>query len=92
MQRMDESMNDEPELFSMEQGCAVHGDDHMRECSMCGQEFCRRCYPDATVCPDCSDGEVEKDDEEEEEEERGVDGATDLDELVEGDQENERVL
>ena len=42
-------------MFGVEPGCPTHGDEHMRECSMCGTEFCRRCFPRSAVCPDCAD-------------------------------------
>jgi len=45
----------------MQQGCPIHGDDHMRECSMCGYEFCRFCRPDSLVCSDCTE-EMDDDD------------------------------
>lgn len=59
------AMNDEPSIYElgMEQGCPVHGDEQMRECSMCGAEFCRLCFPRSAVCPDCAEQESEDEDE-----------------------------
>jgi hypothetical protein len=54
-------VNEETSAFGMGQGCPVHGDEHMKECSMCGAEFCRVCFPKKAVCPECgeqSDDEV----------------------------------
>jgi len=57
------SVDEESNAFGMGQGCSVHGDDHMKECSMCGAEFCRICLPRTAVCPDCAE-QSEDDDEE----------------------------
>ena len=44
--------------FGLGAGCMVHGDEAMRECTMCGGEFCRVCFPRSLICPDCAeDGE-----------------------------------
>ncbi len=47
-------------IFGLGEGCPIHGDAHMRECSTCGAEFCARCHPGATVCADCAE-DVEDD-------------------------------
>jgi len=54
----------DPYVSGMTPGCPVHGDDGMRECPMCGGEFCRLCTPRALVCPDCAE-DGESDDERE---------------------------
>ena len=36
-------------------GCSVHGEDYMRECSVCGMEFCAACFPHSNVCEECAD-------------------------------------
>ena len=47
-------------------GCEVHGEDYLRECTMCGIEFCSACFPNSTLCPDCAaQGEIDGDLEEE---------------------------
>ena len=42
-------MNMEDEEFSpfggYTSGCDVHGEDFLRECTMCGIEFCSACFP-----------------------------------------------
>jgi hypothetical protein len=76
--------DEETNLFGVEPGCAVHGDEKMRECSMCGAEYCRACHPRATVCPDCA--EPSDDDEEAEPDFEDV---KDLDEVLEDDEEKE---
>lgn len=48
------SMDDDEVMFSMGDGCLAHGDEHMLECSMCGVEFCTKCFPESVVCEDCS--------------------------------------
>ena len=35
-------------------GCPVHGEDYMRECSVCGEEFCAQCFPNSDVCEECA--------------------------------------
>ncbi|MCX6996851.1 MAG: hypothetical protein NTV49_07150 [Kiritimatiellaeota bacterium] len=40
-------------LFTMGEGCPLHGEEPMRECASCGAEFCCACHPRALVCPDC---------------------------------------
>ncbi|MDR0994594.1 MAG: hypothetical protein LBN38_08570 [Verrucomicrobiota bacterium] len=47
-------------------GCDIHGDNYMRECTMCGIEFCAVCFPNSSLCADCS---AQGDDFDEEEEE-----------------------
>ena len=54
---------EETNLFGVEPGCALHGDEKMRECSMCGAEYCTACHPRSAVCPDCSQSSDEDDDE-----------------------------
>lgn len=46
-------------------GCDQHGEDFLRECTMCGIEFCSACFPRSRLCPDCAN-QAEFDDEEEE--------------------------
>ena len=77
--------NEESSNFSVEQGCPVHGDEHMRECSMCGAEFCRLCVPKSTVCPDCA----EVADDEEEKENPDFDDVKDLEEVLEEDEDED---
>ena len=35
-------------------GCELHGEDFLRECTMCGIEFCSACFPQSALCPDCA--------------------------------------
>ena len=44
-------------------GCPVHGEDYMRECTVCGAEFCTACFPNSDVCGECADQGVDLDDE-----------------------------
>jgi hypothetical protein len=81
------SVNEESTNFGMTEGCPIHGDEHMKECTMCGAEFCRICFPKSPACPDCSEqdedededadfddvGNEDEDDEEEEKEEEDDD-------------------
>ena len=78
------SVMEEPSIFGMAQGCPVHGDEHMKECTMCGAEFCRICFPKSAVCPDCSEQD------EEEAENPDVEDAANLDEETEGEEETEK--
>lgn len=45
---------DETAFFGIDQGCPVHGDDYMKECTVCGMEYCHLCHPSGTTCPDCA--------------------------------------
>lgn len=45
-------------------GCPIHGEDYMRECTVCGAEFCTACFPNSSVCEECAEG-ADLDDEEE---------------------------
>ncbi len=51
-------MNMEEEEFSpygaYGSGCGVHGEDFLRECTMCGIEFCAACFPNSALCSDCA--------------------------------------
>jgi hypothetical protein len=52
------AMNMEEEEFSpyaaFSSGCDIHGEDYLRECTMCGIEFCSACFPQSTLCSDCA--------------------------------------
>jgi hypothetical protein len=56
------AVDEESNAYGMGAGCPVHGDEHMKECSMCGAEFCRICVPRSTVCPDCAEQSEDEDD------------------------------
>ncbi len=77
---------DEEVLFGgLGGGCMVHGDDYMRECALCGTEFCGKCHPGSAVCSDCVD-EDDPDDGEDGEDALETDGESDsdgVDELLE---------
>ena len=47
-------MHEGERFFGLQEGCPSHGDEHIRECSMCGTEFCYRCYPNSHVCSECA--------------------------------------
>ena len=54
-------------------GCEIHGEGFLRECTMCGIEFCSVCFPQSTLCPDCAaQGDSEIGEEEPTEEEKGL--------------------
>ena len=46
----DEDIN----LYGLSQGCPIHGDDNMRECHVCGHEFCKSCFSGSSVCQECA--------------------------------------
>ena len=58
------AVEEESNAYGMGAGCPVHGDERMKECSMCGTEFCRICFPRSAVCPDCAEQVDDEDDEE----------------------------
>ncbi len=62
-------MNVEDEEYSpfggFGSGCDLHGEESLRECTLCGIEFCSACVPHSRLCPDCA-AQAEFDDEEEE--------------------------
>jgi hypothetical protein len=76
------AVNEESNAFGMGLGCAVHGDEHMKECSMCGTEFCRICVPRSSVCPDC----VEPIDDEDEKDNSDFDDVARVEEAVENEE------
>ena len=80
------SMYDDTGVFGLEQGCPVHGDESLRECSMCGTEFCRACYF-TPICPDCAEQQVD-----DEEDEADFEDVKNLDELIGEDEEVEKIL
>ena len=70
----------------MEQGCDLHGDDRMRECSMCGVEFCYQCFPGSVMCPGCASQTVDDDlDEDDDDEDADFEDARHLDDLLDFD-------
>lgn len=74
---------DETAFFGMDQGCPIHGDEYMIECSMCGTEFCRLCHPKSSVCPDCAT-EDDEDLEEGDLEEADFDDVENVGDILEG--------
>ncbi|HBA82698.1 MAG TPA: hypothetical protein DCZ95_01270 [Verrucomicrobia bacterium] len=83
------TVDEETGVYGMGQGCPVHGDEYMKECSMCGAEFCRICVPRSAVCPDCADQADEEDDDEEEAPD--FDDVRNLNEVLGADEEAERL-
>jgi len=47
-------MQEGERFFGLQEGCPSHGDEHIHECSMCGAEFCSRCFPNSRVCSECA--------------------------------------
>jgi hypothetical protein len=82
------TVDEETGVYGMGQGCPVHGDEYMKECSMCGAEFCRICVPRSAVCPDCADQEEEDEDEESPD----FDDVSNLDEVLGEDEEAEKLI
>ena len=56
------SVDDDEPMLHLGEGCMVHGDEYMTECSVCGTEFCSRCTPGTHVCATCSETGDEDDD------------------------------
>ncbi len=56
------SLDDSEPMFSLGGGCMVHGDEFMTECSICGAEFCARCFPGVRLCSDCAMTQPDDDD------------------------------
>ena len=82
------SVDEESNAYGLGGGCPVHGDEYMKECSMCGAEFCRMCVPKSAVCPDCANEEEDEEVEEEEEEESSnpdFDDVSDLGKVLDDD-------
>lgn len=86
------AVDEETGNYAMGQGCPSHGDDHMRECSMCGAEFCRVCHPKTAVCPDCAESSDDDEDEEDDFEEAGDAADDDEEEDEKGDKEEKEDL
>ena len=82
-------MEEESNVFGMGQGCGVHGDEALRECSVCNSEFCKGCYPSMHMCPECS---VSDDSVDEDENEPDFEDVEDLSELIGDDDEVEKLL
>ena len=53
---MPRDMDEENNVFGMEEGCPEHGGERMLECTACGEEFCALCFPRSAVCADCAEG------------------------------------
>lgn len=49
-------------MFNMGEGCRLHGDEFMQDCGVCGTEFCRKCHPHPSICPDCQAAEPDEED------------------------------
>lgn len=79
------SFDDDAEFMSIGGGCPIHGDDAMKECRLCGMEFCGRCFPRSTVCSECAEDVGDDDDPDFEDVEN-------LDALIGGDDEIEKII
>ena len=56
-------MTDRPEMgLCGEPNC----EEYWIECSVCGCEFCSKCFPNARMCPDCAEEQGDLIDDEEE--------------------------
>lgn len=55
-------MASEPEMgFCGEPNC----EEYWVECAVCGCEFCSKCFPNSTLCPECAEmAELEEENEE----------------------------
>lgn len=59
---MPRDMDEDSNVFGMEEGCAEHGGERMLECTACGTEFCALCFPRSPVCADCAEeGDLDED-------------------------------
>ncbi len=83
------TVDDETGLYSLLQGCPVHGDEDIRECSMCGVEFCGLCQQRAAVCENCAE---QAEEEEEPESEPDFEDVANLEAVTGSDEEIERVI
>ena len=81
-------MADEENIFGLFQGCPIHGEEFMRECTVCSAEFCGQCFPGVSICPNCS-AEVDEDELDSDPDFSDVD---DLDILIGNDEEVEDIL
>jgi hypothetical protein len=81
--------DDEDEAYyHLGEGCMVHGDEFMRECPSCGNEFCVKC-DGGPLCEECA---IDSDELFDDEEERDFEDVEDLDELLADDEEVEKLL
>ncbi len=48
-------MDEDDFQYMASEGCPLHGDEYIRECALCGAEFCIRCFPNSQICPDCAE-------------------------------------
>ncbi|MBN1269842.1 MAG: hypothetical protein JXB04_09655 [Kiritimatiellae bacterium] len=85
------AMEEPSAFFGLTDGCPVHGDEFMKECSMCGAEFCARCHPKWTVCPDCAD-EPDAESEDTHADDADFEDVRDVGALLEDDEAMQRVL
>jgi len=45
---------EEYDAYAYGSGCAVHGEDFLCECTLCGIEYCSACFRHSTLCADCA--------------------------------------
>lgn len=82
-------MSEETNFFGIGGGCAHHGDEFMRECGMCGCEYCSRCHK-SYVCPDCAADRA--DEEEDAEANPDFEDVKKVDDVLEDDKEADQLL
>lgn len=83
------SYDDESNLFAAEEGCSIHPEAPLRECTMCGAEFCAVCSNGGRLCPDCYSAGGDEDDDDDAPDFEDVEN---LDALLEKDDEVEKLL
>jgi len=85
------SMSEASGLYGLGQGCPLHGDEYMRECGLCGCEYCRSCHR-GVVCPDCAAESEEASLDDEPESSPDFEDVKNVDALLGEDKEAERIL
>jgi hypothetical protein len=83
------SLSAEETFFGLTPGCPTHGEEYVRECSMCGIEFCTRCFRHSVVCSECA---LEASNDDDPDDEPDFKDVTHLDALLEEDAEVEEIL
>lgn len=49
--------------YNSENGCPHDCEEYRIECSVCGSEFCSRCFSDTHVCAECAESEFDLEEE-----------------------------
>jgi len=82
-------LDEDTNFFNIGDGCPAHGETQMRECRVCGIEFCAKCFPGSNICAECAQ---QIDEDEDHDREPDFEDVSDLNALLVEDEAVEKII